>query len=221
MTHRSISHAIRGLVIASFACGAIGSAGAATVTYSGRLDDLGNTALVSSDLSAPSFIDDFAIANNVALYTLSVAASGVVHFASTGYGLGGIDPYFTLFAGTGNGATFLDSNFSSLTSDFTLDESLLAGDYTIALGAWENMSFAENFGSGSLGDGFISLGVPNLGNPDSPNYASYLLTVTMGDGNSGGGGGGTVPEPGDLALAFTGLLAAWIATQRRRPRPTI
>ena len=34
--------------------------------------------------------------------------------------------------------------------------------YRIALGAFANMSFAENLGSGVLGDGFVGLGVPGV-----------------------------------------------------------
>jgi hypothetical protein len=42
--------------------------------------------------------------------------------------------------------------------DSALTASLPAGSYTVAMTSFLNMSFAENYGSGTLGDGFIALG---------------------------------------------------------------
>jgi hypothetical protein len=160
--------------------------------FSGYLNDTANGALAGSDLGAPSFADDFAIANNVALYVLSVATPGDVNFLSKGFGLGGVDPYFTLFSGTGTSATFLGSNYDQAFfgggGDFSLDLLLTAGDYTIALGAFANLSFAENLGAGTLGDGFIGLGEPGLlGN------SFYELDVSAPTAAA-------VPEPASLLL---------------------
>jgi hypothetical protein len=47
----------------------------------------------------------------VALYTFNVAASGSVSFTSLGFAGGGVDPYFSLFSGSGNAAGFLGSNY--------------------------------------------------------------------------------------------------------------
>lgn len=173
---------------------------AGATTYAGNLGDAGNAALVGSDLGAPAFDDANAIANNVALYIFTTAA-GTVSIVSTGFAGGGVDPWFTLFNGSGGTAAFLDSNFVQATStggDFTWTGTLAAGTYEIALGSFENMSFAENLGSGTLADGFIALGDPN-----SLGDGSYSLDLTT-----------PVPEPSRSWLIAVGLAA--LATRLRR-----
>lgn len=192
---------------------------AGVLHFSGALDDSTNTALVGSAAWAgntPAAADFADVANNVALYTLSVTTGGTVRFVSTGLAAGGVEPYFSLFGGTGAGATFIDSNDGQAFStggDFSLNEVLAAGDYTLALGAFANMSFAENQGTGSLGDGFIGLGESgSLGN------ARYALDVTLPDANGGGGGGGggtPLPEPHAAWLSLAALAAALGARARR------
>ena len=182
---------------------ALASTLAGATTLSGNLGDAGNGALVGSDLGAPDFTDANAIADNVALYTFNVTVAGTVDIVSTGFAAGGVDPYFTLFDGSGDTATFRDSNYAQAIStggDFAWTGTLGVGSYEIALGSFENMSFAENLGSGTLGDGFIFLGDPNsLGN------GSYSLTLTT-----------PVPEPAGTWLMGIGL--AVIATRARRAR---
>ena len=137
------------MIVLAVAQGAMVAQGG-TFTFSGFLNDPGNTALVGSDLAAPLFDNDNDIANNVALYTFSNTTAGTVNFLSQGFALGGIDPYFTLFSGTGNTGTFVDSNFVQAFStggDFNLNEALGVGDYTVAMGVFANMSFAENSGA--------------------------------------------------------------------------
>jgi hypothetical protein len=181
---------------------ALASTLAGATTYAGNRGDAGNAALVGSDLGAPDFTDDNAIADNVALVTFTTN-TGLVSIVSTGFAGGGVDPYFTLFSGSGGAATFYDSNYLQATStggDFTWTGTLAGGTYEIALGAFENMSFAENLGSGTLADGFIFLGDPNsLGN------GSYSLNVTT-----------AVPEPSGALLLVFGVAA--LATRLRRSR---
>lgn len=204
---------VRALALSAGLMCSAGAAMAGTMAISGRLGDAGNTALVSSDLTAASFSDDWAIANNVALYTLNVATAGWVQFVSTGYAAGGIDPYFTLFSGVGSGATFLFSNYDhafTLGGDFDLGTTLAAGDFTVAIGAFANMSFAEQDASlYTLGDGFTGLGVPTF-----VDDTSYFLTITLPDG---GGGPGHLPEPSTGALLLVAASAAGLLTRRRRP----
>jgi hypothetical protein len=170
--------------------------------YSGFLNDPGNTALVYSDLGPPLFGDDFEIANNVALHTFSVAALDTYSFDSNGFVAGGVDPYFTLFAGTGPAATFLASNFDQAFStggDFLISLALAPGDYTIALGAFANMSFAENNPDAdpSLGDGFTFLGGPAfLGN--------YYYEIEVEPGTPPDPP--SVPEPATWLMLGMGLL---------------
>jgi len=197
---------LQGLLLAAVA---IHSAASYAVTFSGYVNDAANPALVHSDLGAALFGDDSEIANNVALHTFSVAAPGNYDFDSNGFAAGGIDPYFTLFSGTGATATFLASNYDQAFStggDFLINLALAAGDYTIAIGTFANMSFAENNPDAdpSLGDGFIFLGGPGfLGN------YYYELSVDTGEPPPP-----PVPEPGSLMLLLTGL--AMVGARRRR-----
>jgi len=123
--------------------------------------------------------------NDVLLYAFTLSAPSTLTIQSYGYGgtgnapggrnaagsvilAGGFDSYVSLFAGTGAAATFLMSNDDGVCPpgnpvpachDSTLVmPSLVAGSYTLALSVFDNFSFAENFGSGTLGDGFIGLG---------------------------------------------------------------
>jgi hypothetical protein len=181
---------------------------AAAQTFSGRFDDPGNTALFSSDLSAASFDDEYAIANNVALYSFTVAVTGSVSIVSTGFAAGGTDPYFTLFQGATGTAAFVDSNYLQAFStggDFTYSGVLAAGEYQFALGTFANMSVAENSGSGALSDGFIWLGVP-----DSLGNMHYSVTVSTGIVTT------PVPEPETAALMALGLAMTMSAIARRR-----
>lgn len=198
--------------VAAFLSLAVGTAMAAPTTYAGALDDPTNAALVGSDPapSAPSFTDDLAIANNVAVYAFSVATNSSVQFTSLGFAKGGIDPYFTLFAGSGLAGTFLGSNYAQAFStggDFDLTFTLAAGDYSFAIGAFANMSFAENLGIGTLADGFVGLGEPFV----LGDY-TYEIVVTS---TATGGGGGTVPEP-STTLLLVASLGGWMFARRRR-----
>ncbi len=195
---------VAGLVLAL----AAGSSLAGSVTFSGNLGNSANSALVASDLSAAQFTDDQATANNVALYALHVLVGSNANFTSSGFALGGMDPYFSIFSGTDPGiATWLESNYlhaQTLGGDFSMDVALAPGDYTVAIGVYSNLSFAENLGSGFLADGFIGLGGARyLGD------GAYALTVTLLDEL-------TVPEPGSAMLTLTAACAAvWVRRRRR------
>ncbi|MDR3371997.1 DVUA0089 family protein [Rhodoferax sp.] len=178
---------------------------AGTVSFSGYLNDPANTALVGSDLGMAQFADDYAIANNVALYSINLTAPRAVSFISFGYSSGGIDPYFTLFSGGAGAATFVGSNYDQAFTtggDFSLSYSLAAGDYIFAIGAFANMSLAENYGVGTLTDGFTG-----IGGPGSLGTYYYELQVTSPDTPA------SVPEPGTLALLGLAL-ATFVATRQ-------
>lgn len=184
------------------------------VTVSGFLDDSSNASLIGSGAfpDPPLFGNDFEIANNVALYALTLATPAAVTFDSNGFAAGGVDPYFTLFQGSSApAATFLASNFAQAFStggDFLISLALAAGDYFMAIGAFANMSLAENLGIGTLGDGFIGLGEPAfLG-------TTYYELVVTADGSAPPSS--EVPEPSSLLLLSSGIAAF----TRRRKRNT-
>ncbi|HEY2381328.1 MAG TPA: DVUA0089 family protein [Terriglobia bacterium] len=172
----------------------------ADTILNGYVNDPSNANLVGSDLGAALFGSDYDIADNVALYTISVG-DGNETFTSKGFALGGVDPYFTLFSGTGNLATFVGSNFNQAFStggDFSLTFSLVAGNYTVAIGTYANDSSAENAGTGTLGDGFTF-----FGSPDSLGNGYYELDISQGQAS--------VPEPSSSILISLPLilLIAW------------
>lgn len=178
-----------------------------TVTLSGYLNDPANAALVYYDLTPALFGDDWEIANNVAIYDLALPVAGNVEFRSLGFGKGGLDPYFTLFEGTGGTATLLGSNYAQAFStggDFDLFFDLAAGSYTLAMAVFPNMSFAENLGSGTLADGFLG-----LASPDYMGNTYYELAVTYQ-----GGGVPSVPEPATWLLVLPGLALIWMKRRR-------
>jgi hypothetical protein len=209
-----VHHGLRATFVFLLLSWGANPASAGSTICNGYLNDPANTALVGPGLdpSPPDFADDYAIANNTALYSLTVAFAGTVTFASSGFGAGGADPYFSLFDGTGPSATFDTSNYFQAFStggDFLISVSLVVGAYTLAIGDFGNMSIAENYGSGTLGDGF-----GGIGQPDSLGNYFYQVAVTTPD-SDGGGGGTTIPEPATWLLIMNGSLAAWIAMHRK------
>ena len=174
-------------------------ADAASVDYSGSLGDSGNPYLFGSDRGAPDFTD--APYNNVALYQVDVTQAGTLTISSAGFGDGHLDPYVTLFSGADHGAVFV----GSAQDDFSWSLPVAAGWYWVAIGDWENFSFAENLGSGTLADGFIGIGDPNY-------YAdgAYSVTVSLDTGTP------PIPEPSPSALLALGLVALGTRAWRGR-----
>ena len=131
----------------------------------------------------------------------------------------GFEPYLSLFD---SGGDFIASTLFGTTCpagaqtnpgtgfcfDVALDGGILeAGDYKIAISAFENMSFAENFGSGTLADGFTGLG--NLADGEDLHYA---FDVTLEPSSTS-----PVPEPSAEVLLLTGLA---LLTQIRKWKGT-
>ncbi len=177
--------------------------------------------------------------NDVFLFAFTVGAPASLTIQSYGYdgtgnapggtnaaGMviapGGFDPYLSLFAGTGPGATFVASNddgacppgapFNGICPDSTLIVNALpAGEYTVALTVFENFSFAENLGGGTLGDGFIGLGDyfdPISGTTRAPDYAIDIISgVTIAPAS--------VPEPAVVRLFLpAGAYLLFLARRR-------
>ena len=187
------------------------SASAASVNYSGNLGDTGNPYLYGSDLAGPVFVDpddstdnSRVVANNVAMYQLVLAQGGTLTITSDSLGSGGVDSYVSLFSGSTQAATFIDSRMD----DFTWTMSIAAGSYWVTIGDWENMSFAENLGHGTLADGFIGVGDPNwLGD------GHYDVTVSL---DTGATPPPPIPEPSQAVLLMLGLAAVGTRAWRAR-----
>jgi hypothetical protein len=207
----SVVTALRGLAFLLCVLAAVPQSSAAPLitiptTVSGYFNDTANAALVGSDLGTALFADDYERANNVAVYEFSLSTAQSVRFDSNGFAAGGADPYFTLFSGTTGSATFVGSNYAQAFStggDFDLTFALSAGDYTIAIGVFANMSLAENYGFGSLGDGFIFLGGPDF------LASSYYEVGISAEGTP-------IPEPATLALLLPLMMFLGMSLQRRR-----
>jgi hypothetical protein len=140
-------------------------------------------------------VDSFTVGTASAMEAITFSYGGGVNGAGTTIAEGGFEPYLSLFDSAGN---FLASTFFGTTCpagantnsssgqcyDVSLDGGTLApGSYQIAISAFENLSIAENFGAGTLGDGFTGLG--NLAAGEDLHYAfDVVLSPTT-----------AVPEP--------------------------
>jgi hypothetical protein len=170
-------------------------------------------------------------ANDVLLYSFTLSAASSLTIQSYGYGgsssapggtnaagsvipAGGFDTYFSLFDGTGPTATFLTSNDDGLCPpgtpspachDSTLAlNPLAAGSYTLAVSVFDNFSFAENFGTGTLGDGFIGLGDYFDAASGTVRSSDYAVDISAG-------GLVATPEPAAWPVVAVGLLVLVLA----------
>ncbi len=175
--------------------------------------------------------------NDVLLIAFSLAGTTNIDMQSYGFGgsamapggtnangmaiaPGAFDTYFSLFQGIGLGATFLVSDDDGLCppgddtvacGDSTLSlTGLSAGGYTLAVSAFENISFAENLGSGTLGDGFIGLGSYfsfASGDEQTSNYAVDIVAdgLTLVDVHRLSGLTAPAPAPSTMLLLAVAL----------------
>lgn len=184
------------------------AADAASVNYAGNLGDAGNPYLYGNDLGAPVFVDpsdptdnSAVVANNVALYQLDITQAGTLTLTSDSLAHGGIDSIVSLFSGSTWSATLV----GSWEDDFSGSLAVPVGWYWVAITDWNNDSFVDNLGGGTLGDGFIGLGQSGtLGD------GSYDVTVSLDTGTP------PIPEPSSSALLLLGVAA--LATRAWRAR---
>jgi hypothetical protein len=154
-------------------------------------------------------------------YGGSSAAPGGTNAIGTIIGSGGFDSYFSLFTGLGAGATFLMSNDdgacppgndAEACHDSTITiGSLSAGSYTLAVSVFDNFSFAENLGSGTLGDGFIGLGDYF----DSASFSIRASNYAVDLVSNGNIQAAPIPEPATWAGMAASLGAALVLRKRR------
>jgi hypothetical protein len=172
--------------------------------------DYAQWASVVRVFSVPAPAPGLAFPTGIQVITYSYG--GGINGADTVIAPGGFEPYLSLFDGTGN---FLASTFFGTTcppgaqtlpsSGQCLDARLnggplVAGNYAIVISAFENMSLAENSGSGNLTDGFTGLG--NLAPGEDLHYAFDVILPTPTPVVPG------VPEPESLCLFAAAALAA-------------
>jgi len=191
---------------------------ATVLSYTGALDpdNPNDVFLTSFTLDAPA---------DVLIQTWGFGGTAAAPSGTNGAGAviaaGGFDPYVSLFSGAGATALFIASNDDGLCpsgtpaptcADSTLAVAkLAAGTYTLALTLPFNFPFAENLGTGSLGDGFIGLD-SSFNDGSCARNCSNQFAVDIGwmpDSRP------AVPEPASAGLALVGL--ALIAAKFHNP----
>ena len=167
-------------------------------------------------------VESFSVTTTSTVTAVSFSYGGGVNGAGMTIAEGGLEPYLSLFDAAGNfqASTFPDASLcpagahtitlSGQCYDVGLDGGVLGpGTYQIALTAYENMSFAENLGSGTLADGFTGLG--NLATGEDLHYA-FDVTLTPSSPT-------VTPEPLPIGLVgLSGLLGVAANLLRRRAR---
>jgi IPTL-CTERM motif len=141
----------------------------------------------------------------------SGSAPGGTNLAGTVIPAGGFDPYISLFTGAGPSATFLASNddgscppgalSGGSCRDSGLSLALGPGTYTLVVTAFDNMSLAENLGTGTLGDAFTG-----LGNYDPTRTTNYAVDISGIAVISPAASALSIPTLHEWALAVLALL---------------
>jgi hypothetical protein len=142
---------------------------------------------------------------------------------------GGFDSYLTLFSGLGPTAVFTGQSnddgpcpFATADGgncfDARLNTSLTTGTYTLVLSASNNFSIAENYGSGTLGDGFIGLESSDFSSLSDPNgrTANWALDLSTNSDSRGTFASLASPEPAGWTLAGAGLLLVLAGRRARK-----
>jgi hypothetical protein len=148
----------------------------------------------------------FVVSSPSAMTALTFSYGGGTNGIGMSIAQGGFEPYVSLFDASG---AFLASTFAGTTCpagantntpsgqclDVLLDGGVLSpGSYAITISAFQNLSLAENLGSGTLADGFSGLG--NLFPGEDMHYAFDVRLQSTS----------AVPEPGSYLLAGTAIL---------------
>jgi hypothetical protein len=179
-----------------------GTARADIITFSGSLDPGLDSSLTAWDQVGATYVAPYDSgwdrAWNISVHTFDVTIPGLVTFASDGYGLGGFDAVLSIFAGTGNAASYLYHQYAPVAgTDFSFDVALGPGTFTLAVSNFANepCAYGYCFVSGVFGDGFT-----NLVNYDESRGLEYHVVVTTPTEP-----GPVVPEPMTGLLVLTGL----------------
>lgn len=156
-------------------------------------------------------VKTFHVQTTTAMQAITFSYGGGINANGDTIADSGFEPYLSLFDSAGNflASTFFGTtcpagaNANPITSncfDVLLDGGVLTpGDYSIAISAFENLSFAENLGAGTLADGFTGFG--NLADGEDLHYA---FDVILPDS--------AVPEPSTWIGVGAALL--WFAKRK-------
>ena len=149
---------------------------------------------------------DFNVPVSSTVQAITFSYGGGVNGNGLAIAPGGFEPYLSLFDASGGflASTLLGINcppgantISGQCFDVLLDAGVLApGNYAITISAFENMSFAENSGTGTLADGFTGLG--NLPEGEDMHYAFDVILQNASP----------VPEPASLCLIGCAVVLA-------------
>jgi len=158
----------------------------------------------------------FTIYSSAAVQAITFGFAGGTSQTGAVVAAGGLEPYLSLFDSSGD---FITSTYFGTTCpagagsvggncyDVELDSpALVAGTYTLVLSAYANLSLAENYGSGTLADGFSGLG--NLSGSENLNFAFDINIPTAA----------TVPEPGAGWMFLVGGAAIAALVKARQPQ---
>lgn len=105
-----------------------------------------------------SFSGNLSANDDVRFFSFTLAATAPVTLATQSFGSGGFDPVLSLFDSSGALTGFSDDNLTTGSLDALIQQSLVAGSYTLAL------TQALNYPAGlNLAQGFIGSGVQNFG----------------------------------------------------------
>ncbi len=170
------------LTLSTFAllAGALPCRADSTLFYSGNLRNdatvtsCGTSCVLNAGNSDSDYaqwaavVNSFNVADTSTMMAITYSYGGGNSLTGPTVTAGGLEPYLSLFDASGN---FLASTYFGTTCptgagtydgncyDVALDGgTLTAGTYYLALTAYANMSLAENYGSGTLADGFTGLG---------------------------------------------------------------
>jgi hypothetical protein len=162
-------------------------------------------------------VETFTVATPSDMFAVTFGYGGGVNGSAATILPGGLEPYLSLFDASGDflASTYYGTycpaganTYNGQCDDVLLDGGVLApGTYQIALSAFENMSYAENLGTGTLADGFTG-----LGNLNGNETLAYAFDVDL-DPLSG------VPEPGSAVLVLAALAMLPFVKRFRAARP--
>jgi hypothetical protein len=213
---------VLGIGVATVLMGIVRPARTETISFIGNLQTdasflpPGNPPLTDADYAQwAAAVQSFHVSSTSTMEAITFSYGGGTNGHGAVIAEGGFEPYLSLFDASGHflastlfGTTCPPGANTNTNSGSCFDVqlnggTLAAGGYQIAISAFENLSLAENLGTGNLSDGFTGLG--NLAQGEDLHYAfDVILSPTA-----------AVPEPSFPFLIGVGIA---ICLFRRKPK---